>query len=252
MIVLAARWGAFVVSERPTLMIYSTAIGRLDQFLIGMLAATLAPWLVERGRGAAIMLAAGAAAALLIALGWQSVHASFLAPPGRNAIWIVWPTVEALLWSALIVGFVAWRPRWPGRLGPALATAGSWSFSLYMWHALVIVLVQASLPLPAGSSALWIATHAGLTAAARLPSPPSPSRPSRSRSSICGAATAPECTRRERKRGGSSPPRLIERRPPTRDQPIRFVAFSDATLTPTSWISASVFCSPAPAMLPKR
>lgn len=168
LIVLAARWGAFVVSERPTLMIYSTAIGRLDQFLIGMLAATLAPRLAERGRGIALALAVGAAAALFIALGWQSVHASFLAPPGRNAIWIAWPTVEALLWSALIVGFVTWRPRWPGRLGPALATAGSWSFSLYMWHALVIVLVQASLPSPAGHSALWIATHALLTATITL------------------------------------------------------------------------------------
>jgi peptidoglycan/LPS O-acetylase OafA/YrhL len=168
LIVLAARWGAFVVSERPTLMIYSTVIGRLDQFLIGMIAATLAPSLAARGRGAAFALAAGAAAALLLALGWQSVHASFLAPPAKNPIWILWPTIEALLWSALILGYAAWRPRWPARLGPALATAGSWSFSLYMWHALVIVLVQASLPSPVGGSIIWIGAHAALTAAITL------------------------------------------------------------------------------------
>ncbi len=168
LILLAARWGAYIASERPTLMIYSTAIGRLDQFLIGMIAATLAPKLAGRGRGAAFALVAGAAVALVLALALQAKHASYLAPPGRNPIWILWPTIEATLWSALILGYVAWRPRWPAGLGPALATAGSWSFSLYMWHALVIVLAQASLPSPVGASAAWIATHAALTAAATL------------------------------------------------------------------------------------
>ena len=168
LIVILARWGAFLVSERPTLMIYSTFIGRLDQFLIGMIAATLAPRLEAKGRGAAFALTAGAGVAIILALAWQSLHASYLAPPSKNAIWILWPTMEATLWAALILGFAAWRPRWPAGAGPALATAGSWSFSLYMWHALVITLAQAALPSPVGASLGWIAGHAALTAAATL------------------------------------------------------------------------------------
>jgi len=167
-IVLAMRWGAYLVSEKPTLMIYSTFIGRFDQFLIGMIAALAAPRLASMGRNPARLLAAAGGIALLLALAWQSRHASFFDQTTRNWLWILWPTAEAALWATVIAGYVAWRPRWPGGMGAALAQAGSWSFSIYMWHALVIVLVQSAAPASAGSSAAWLAAHALLTAGLTL------------------------------------------------------------------------------------
>lgn len=156
-LLLLLKAGAWGVSERPTLMVYSTLLGRLDQFLIGMLAAQLAQAGPPRRGGLGALLAA--VLALGLALEGLSLHASYFSPQARQPLWIVWPTVEALLWAGLLRAYLRWDGRLPAWLDRFLAWVGELSYSLYLGHALVVhVLVLLLAPaLPAALA--WAPWH---------------------------------------------------------------------------------------------
>ena len=134
------KLGAYLVSERPTHMIYSTLLGRLDQFLVGMLAAQLAAnYKLRAIRGAWVFAAVAVMWALLE---WQMRRASFFLPQPRQLFWLFWPTLEALGWASVICTYVNWRGVMWAKLGGALERAGEISYSLYLWHGLVVYLVS--------------------------------------------------------------------------------------------------------------
>ncbi len=136
-LLLAAKAGVFLAVARPDLTIYATVVGRMDQFLIGMLAAG---WSLRRREGLkryGPWLLAASTAATILALAALARYASLYGPP-RNWLWLFWPTIEAVLWSAVIVGYVAVQPRWPRWLDAALQRGGEISYSLYMLHCLAI------------------------------------------------------------------------------------------------------------------
>ena len=115
-LLLLLKAGAWLASERPTHMIYSTLLGRLDQFLIGMLAAQLAAQF--RLRVLHGVWVVGAAALMWALLELQMRRASYFLPQPRQAFWLVWPTVEAMGWAAVISTYVNWRGtawNWLGR-----------------------------------------------------------------------------------------------------------------------------------------
>lgn len=153
-LLLLLKAGAWTVAERPTLMVYSTLLGRLDQFLIGMLAAQWAQAAGPARRGGAGPLVA-AALALGLALEALSLHASYFSPQARQPLWLAWPTVEALLWAALLHAYLRWDGHLPAALDRVLAWVGELSFSLYLGHALVVhALVLAWTPWRAAALAL--------------------------------------------------------------------------------------------------
>ena len=138
-LVKLAAWG---VAERATLMFYSTLVGRFDQFLWGMLAAVLwtqhRTWFERHGR----VLLALAVALVWAATSWQARFASHFSPDPRQAAWVVWGTVEALMWSALVLGYVAARIVWPAPVARALERGGEWSYSFYLWHGLLLYVLH--------------------------------------------------------------------------------------------------------------
>jgi peptidoglycan/LPS O-acetylase OafA/YrhL len=139
------KCGAYLATPNSTHMLYSTLVGRFDQFLIGMLAAMVLVerrTVIERHAGPILL---GAVVATFLALCAQAGWASFQSVAPRQPVWVVWGTLEAVLWASVIVGYVAWQPRWPLGIGQGLAKAGSWSFSFYMWHAMVIFIVSEAL-----------------------------------------------------------------------------------------------------------
>jgi peptidoglycan/LPS O-acetylase OafA/YrhL len=142
------KLAAFSVSDKPELMYFSTFVGRFDQFLVGMLAAQLA-------HGQAPLLRRIAPVAvpvtLLLAVASSALQTA-IAPfdgAGKSAYWIVWSLQESVVWSLVIVAWLAFDRRLPGWLERVLVQGGKISFSFYLLHMALLHL---------------LATHFGLVA----------------------------------------------------------------------------------------
>jgi len=141
LLIWVVKLASFAATEKSTHMLYSTLIGRFDQFIWGMLAALI--WhqhrsLIEQvGR----WLLPVAMLAIWAAVAWQANHASFFLSQPKQWAWLWWGSAEAILWALVMVCYVGARLPWSERLDRLLASAGQWSYSLYLWHATVIFLV---------------------------------------------------------------------------------------------------------------
>ncbi|MCW2285743.1 peptidoglycan/LPS O-acetylase OafA/YrhL [Rhodoblastus acidophilus] len=109
--------------------LYHTMLGRLDQFLIGMAGA--AAFCAIRHRISKPIGFAVAACAVGLLTAWIAVF-----DPSKYPLNMFGFTVEALLFAAMIVGFHA-AGGVPGAIGRGLATLGSASYSLYLLHLFV-------------------------------------------------------------------------------------------------------------------
>lgn len=136
------KLAAYGVAQRPTHMLYSTLVGRLDQFLWGMCAALLwqrhGLWWQRHGRWLLVLALALAWAALA----WLARYASYFAPEPRQLAWLFWSTVEAWVWAFVILAYLGARLPWPRVLARAWELGGTWSYSLYLWHGLLLYVVQ--------------------------------------------------------------------------------------------------------------
>lgn len=162
-LLILTRALVFAASGSVRFVAYETIFGRLDQFIIGMLLAH--QWL-KRGAATApgragapgaprASAASGISpvwlllASIAVLLGLHAfsrkVGFSELASP----FWIVWPGIEAALWAAFVWAYLL--ARWPGpqalrqRIDRALAALGAISFSIYVFHNLVIAAYNARL-----------------------------------------------------------------------------------------------------------
>ena len=133
-VILRALALALDIGASPRDLVYAHIAGRIDQFLLGMLAAiglrVRAPS-PARCRLLAVASLAGAMAMLYafhLAGGWPA-----------DAAWkIVWPTIEGSVWALFIAGYVGGRAPWPGVVSRALARVGEVSFSIYLLHFAII------------------------------------------------------------------------------------------------------------------
>ena len=153
-ILLFAKLALYLATENSTHALFSTLVGRLDQFLIGMGAAMLAAQRQAALARLAPLLLPLALLVLFVAVSVQAGFASFLADDQKQPLWIVWGTVEALVWAAVILTYVTARPRLPWKLSALLSRGGMWSYSFYMWHAVVIFCVHELLAARLGTEPL--------------------------------------------------------------------------------------------------
>jgi hypothetical protein len=58
------------------------------------------------------------------------------------AWWIVWTTLEATAWAWVMLAWMGWRWRLPGRLEAWLAGLGAMSFSVYVMHNFVLSVIH--------------------------------------------------------------------------------------------------------------
>jgi peptidoglycan/LPS O-acetylase OafA/YrhL len=127
---------AVVLGANARDMSYLTIIGRLDQFLIGMM---LGGWWREsapRLISARWMLLVLTAWAIILVLfnnvgGW----------PATAAWKILWPTIEALISAAFIAAYLGSAHRLPAPLCASLQRVGLASYSLYLVHMIAITLI---------------------------------------------------------------------------------------------------------------
>lgn len=133
-VLLLVRVAAVLSGGNARDLAYTTIVGRLDQFLLGMWAA----WFfrtrpLSRRAGAALAAASAlAVAAALVAFnaagGWPLV-----------AAWkVAWPTLEGVLWAAFVVGYVACANAAGGAWSHLIARVGEISYSIYLIHFIVI------------------------------------------------------------------------------------------------------------------
>jgi peptidoglycan/LPS O-acetylase OafA/YrhL len=121
---------------------YWTIVGRMDQFAVGMLAA------IAYRRGVRILsspLALAAGAALVYAWIWTFnawIGGYYGDTTGTSCAWIVYPPLEALVWAFFAVAYVSQKCKLPQQLDRGLSFLGSISFSTYVWHIVLLTILE--------------------------------------------------------------------------------------------------------------
>lgn len=152
----------FLATGSVRFLAYETIFGRMDQFLIGMLAAHL--YLRRPGIAASPLWLLGA---VLLAIG--GIHL-FSRSAGYTALqhplWIVWTTIEGLLWAGVLVCYLNARVALPRAIERGVAALGAASFSIYVMHNLVIAVLKRHVGLlPLGADTFTQALWTGLLVA---------------------------------------------------------------------------------------
>jgi peptidoglycan/LPS O-acetylase OafA/YrhL len=111
---------------------YWTILGRIDQFVFGMLFA-LTP-ISPRVR----RIVAGVSGAAFLVL-WHGFdrdggYWNYTGAASSSPLWIVIPTIEAITYASIIAWYDTASFKLPARLDRALAKVGEWSFSIYLLH----------------------------------------------------------------------------------------------------------------------
>lgn len=117
---------------------YRTTFGRIDQFLIGAMLGYGFDRYKERFRNPVYFLLAFALVAGVISAFHAAGGNLFTA---RKSIWIVWPAIEAAVWGIFMASYCASDIRLPAPLSKLLCFLGGISYSLYVTHYAISVLV---------------------------------------------------------------------------------------------------------------
>jgi peptidoglycan/LPS O-acetylase OafA/YrhL len=126
----------WVKTGSTTNVSYMTLLGRIDQLLIGIFAAFLSKKYIQAGTlNNRWLLLAVSASAIIVAIFCGQKGLIGLSPSKAMA---VWPSIEAVMWAAIIVGYSNARFRIPESIDVSLARLGQLSFSMYCMHYVVI------------------------------------------------------------------------------------------------------------------
>ncbi|PRH78815.1 hypothetical protein C6N75_12930 [Streptomyces solincola] len=158
-VVRALVWLSSPAAEPHTAALYLGLAGRIDQFLLGMLAAWAYLRHRERLRAARRVLLPAAGALALALPWWFNQVRGFLSD---SPLKVGWSTAEGAVWAVVVLVYVAGGPG-SGRLSRAAARLGEVSFSVYLTHFMVLAVLgeyAPGWPLPAGlpplAAAFWL------------------------------------------------------------------------------------------------
>jgi peptidoglycan/LPS O-acetylase OafA/YrhL len=126
---------------------YWYLLSRIDEFLLGMLAARV--YLRNRDRKLPWGLFVLGATALVLG---AVVGVNALGGGIARGAWLLhWPTVEGLVWAVFIVAYVPFAMRLSGPVSRAIARLGTFSYSIYLLNGAILTLVPRYLPFHATS-----------------------------------------------------------------------------------------------------
>ncbi len=144
-ILVLIKVASYMVTERSTHMLYSTLVGRLDQFLIGMLFAYLFfHYRASLSRFGNLLLLGSVCLVLANSYILARYFSFFLGQP-KQAFWITWSMQEALAWGLLVLGYSLSRFNMPALLSRFMARMGEVSYSFYLLHGMVIYIAHETL-----------------------------------------------------------------------------------------------------------
>lgn len=138
LILLLVRYGAYVMLPEIVKPFYSTLLGRLDQFLIGMLYAGL--YLKHKQIFSSYLHLAFSVLLLLVAFWYLNGTISMLSGDNHMKQWVVWLTVEAALWGYFMLAYLTVSARYGVKLGRYLCKMGKTSYSIYLMHSLIVAI----------------------------------------------------------------------------------------------------------------
>ena len=138
LIMILVRYGAYLMFPEIVKPFYSTLLGRLDQFLIGMLYAGL--YLKHKQIFSSYLHLAFSAVLLLAAFWYLDSNISMLSGDAHMKQWVVWLTVEAALWGYFMLAYLTVSARYGVKLGRYLCKMGEMSYSIYLMHTLIVVI----------------------------------------------------------------------------------------------------------------
>lgn len=148
LILLAQAFRLIYWSQKGTLadIGYWTIFGRIDQFMLGVMACLLLQDLDARAcfrrQWAGLALAAAALLALVLCFRIFNQRQLFLTDvPSTSLLWLVVPTLEGICYAMLIVGWVGASRAWQGRVSAFFAYIGAISYSTYLIHFGVLLFV---------------------------------------------------------------------------------------------------------------
>ena len=132
---LGMRVAIFLVHGTVYDLSYFSLFGCLDIFLIG----NLSGWAYCRGvldlKRPRWVLGTTLATGLLI---WTADKMRLF--DHGSLLWIIWPDVLALAFAILVPAYIQCSARIP--LSGGLAALGRWSYSVYLWHITIIIVMQ--------------------------------------------------------------------------------------------------------------
>lgn len=113
-----------------------TMVGRIDQFLLGMLAARYRHHLAGRHG-----LAAGVLVTFALFYWWLDREGGFFGYPD-HALWIALPSIEGGSYAVLLAWYHTSFPSLRGRVADAMSWLGRIAYSMYLWQMLYFALVM--------------------------------------------------------------------------------------------------------------
>ena len=135
----AMRVIVFVLTGTIYASAYFSMLGSLDMFVIGCLAGILHKRTTDYTVGWYVW------PFLLLAINGLLfvAHAAF-EKFNASAIWIIWPTIQAISWAGLLLSYVKSSRSIP--LSSVFAYLGRISYSIYAWHVIAIMLARIVVP----------------------------------------------------------------------------------------------------------
>jgi peptidoglycan/LPS O-acetylase OafA/YrhL len=131
---LVVRTGAYFAGADMRVLSYWTIVGRLDQFLLGMLAGIYYRTYFVAGKRLDYVAIGGAGLVLMLLFGFNQLGGGGV----NNHLWIFWPTLEAMAWAIFLIGYLSIARHFHRLVGNALVALGTISYSIYMGHYLVL------------------------------------------------------------------------------------------------------------------
>lgn len=113
---------------------YWSIIGRIDQFLLGMLAGFYYRHRFKQGKELDRLAVAAVGGVLAVLFGFNQLGGGGI----NNYLWIFWPTIEGASWAIFVLGYLSISRHFGARLSRALIGLGTVSYSIYLVHYIVL------------------------------------------------------------------------------------------------------------------
>ena len=131
------RVGGVLHGANPRDFSYWTIIGRLDQFIIGMMFAIVVKKCSIENHGLRWGGLIGGLALLLALFTFNRLGGWPVVSPWK----IIWPPIEGLLWGATIVGYISFMHEKDNFVLRLIGNLGTISYSIYLLHQVISTLL---------------------------------------------------------------------------------------------------------------